>query len=144
VDERYSVERVGYAARLAMELGVDVVKTYYTGSPETFSRVVVIAAPALVVAAGNPHLESDADVLRMARGVVEAEAAGFTFGRNNWQSAAPRRLVRALKEVLHAECSVEDALRISAVDQTDRQAKASSEPSPRRSAHASSPAVMGR
>lgn len=111
-DEWYSVQRVGYAARLAMELGVDIVKTYYTGSPETFSRVVTMAAPALVVAAGGLRLESDADVLRMARGVVEAGAAGITFGRNVWQSDAPGRLIRALREVVHAERPVEDTLEI--------------------------------
>lgn len=110
VDERYSVKRVGYAARLMMELGVDIIKTYYTGSPETFSRVVEMAAPALVVAAGGPRLDSDADVLRMARGVVDAGAAGITFGRNIWQSEDPTALIGALKQILHAEHSVKDAM----------------------------------
>jgi DhnA family fructose-bisphosphate aldolase class Ia len=100
-DERYTAERVGYAARLAMEVGVDIVKTYYTGSPESFSRVVDVASPALVVAAGGPRLTSDEDVLRMARGVVDAGAAGITFGRNIWQSDDPVRLIGALKEIVH-------------------------------------------
>jgi class I fructose-bisphosphate aldolase len=81
-EERYSAERVAYASRLAMELGVDIVKTFYTRSAESFARVVEIAAPALVVAAGGPRLETDADVLRMAYDVVQAGAAGITFGRN--------------------------------------------------------------
>lgn len=100
-DERYSVERVGYAARLAMELGVDIVNTYYTGSPETFAQVVGMAAPALVVAAGGARLESDAEVLRMARGGVDADAAGITFGCNIWQNDDPASLIPALKQVLH-------------------------------------------
>jgi len=100
-DERYTAERVGYAARLAMEVGVDIVKTYYTGSSESFSRVVEVASPALVVAAGGPRLTSDEDVLRMARGVVDAGAAGITFGRNIWQSDDPAGLIGALKEILH-------------------------------------------
>ena len=54
-DARYSVEQVGYAARLVMELGVDIVKTFYTGSAESFAQVVAIAAPAYVVAAGGPE-----------------------------------------------------------------------------------------
>jgi class I fructose-bisphosphate aldolase/fructose-bisphosphate aldolase/2-amino-3,7-dideoxy-D-threo-hept-6-ulosonate synthase len=109
-DEIYTVERVGYASRLAMELGVDIVKTFYTGSPETFAQVVQIASPALVVAAGGPRLNTDADVLGMAYGVVQAGAAGITFGRNIWQSDNPAAIVGALKHILHEEGSVESAL----------------------------------
>jgi class I fructose-bisphosphate aldolase len=109
-DEVYTAARVGYAARLAMELGVDIVKTFYTGSAESFCQVVERAAPALVVAAGGPRLETDADVLHMAHAVVQAGAAGITFGRNIWQSADPTSLLRALKHILHANGTVDQAL----------------------------------
>ncbi len=109
-DEVYTAGRVAYAARLAMELGVDVVKTFYTGSAESFARVVEAASPALVVAAGGPRLDTDADVLRMAEGVVQAGAAGITFGRNVWQSLAGPALVGALKQVLHANATAASAL----------------------------------
>ena len=112
--EVFTVERVGYASRLAMELGVDIVKTFYTGSAETFAQVVEMASPALVVAAGGPRLETDADVLRMAHDVVQAGAAGITFGRNIWQSANPAALIQALKHVLHHDGSVEEGLAILA------------------------------
>lgn len=100
-DERYTARQVKYAARLGMELGVDIVKTFYTGSAETFAEVVETAAPALVVAAGGPRLETDADVLRMAYAVVQAGAAGITFGRNVWQSDEASRMLRALGRILH-------------------------------------------
>ena len=109
-DERFSVTQVGYASRLAMELGVDIVKTFYTGSAETFAQVVEMAAPALVVAAGGPRLETDADVLGMAFNVVQAGAAGITFGRNVWQSDNTDGIVRALKHILHEDGSVDKAL----------------------------------
>jgi class I fructose-bisphosphate aldolase len=109
-DEVFSVQRVGYASRLAMELGVDIVKTFYTGSTETFAQVVEIASPALVVAAGGPRLETDVDVLRMAYDVVQAGAAGITFGRNIWQSENPAALIQALKQILHHDGSVEEGL----------------------------------
>jgi DhnA family fructose-bisphosphate aldolase class Ia len=109
-DERYSLERVGYAARLVMELGVDIVKTFYTGASETFAEVVDRAAPALVVAAGGPKLETEADVLRMAHEVVQAGAAGITFGRNIWQSERISRMIQALKLVVHGNSSMEEAL----------------------------------
>ncbi|MEO0086296.1 MAG: M20/M25/M40 family metallo-hydrolase, partial [candidate division WOR-3 bacterium] len=60
-------------------------KTFYTGSAETFAQVVEMAAPALVVAAGGPRLETEADVLRMAEAVRqvlgrEAKPAGIGGG----------------------------------------------------------------
>ena len=115
-DERYSLERVGYAARLAMELGVDIVKTFYTGSSETFAEVVDRAAPALVVAAGGPRLETEAEALRMAYDVVQARAAGITFGRNIWQSKRISGMIRALKLVVHSHSSVKEALDNLAAD----------------------------
>ncbi|MCZ7567696.1 MAG: 2-amino-3,7-dideoxy-D-threo-hept-6-ulosonate synthase [Ardenticatenaceae bacterium] len=108
--EHYSVDRVGYAARLAMELGVDIVKTFYTGSAETFARVVELVAPVPVVAAGGPRLETDADVFQMAYDVVQAGAAGITFGRNIWQSDDPQRIVTILKQVVHQEVTPAVAL----------------------------------
>ena len=108
-DERYSAARVGYAARLVMELGVDIVKTFYTGSAETFAQVVEMAAPALVVAAGGPRLETDGDVLRMAYDVVQAGAAGITFGRNIWQSDNVAGMIGALKHIIHADGTLAEA-----------------------------------
>jgi DhnA family fructose-bisphosphate aldolase class Ia len=69
-----------------------------------------MAAPALVVAAGGPRLETDTDVLRMAFDVVQAGAAGITFGRNIWQSENPAAMIRALKQILHLDGSVEEGL----------------------------------
>jgi class I fructose-bisphosphate aldolase/fructose-bisphosphate aldolase/2-amino-3,7-dideoxy-D-threo-hept-6-ulosonate synthase len=109
-EEVYTPERVGYASRLAMELGVDIVKTFYTGSAESFAQVLERAAPALVVAAGGPRLETDADVLRMAYEVVQAGAAGITFGRNVWQSGNPPGIIRALRHILHEGGSVNSGL----------------------------------
>jgi class I fructose-bisphosphate aldolase len=109
-DERYTVYRVGYAARLVMEMGVDIVKTFYTGSAETFAQVVEMAAPTLVVAAGGPRLETDGDVLRMAHEVVQAGAAGITFGRNIWQSDNVAGLVAALKHIVHHDGTVAEAM----------------------------------
>ena len=109
-DEVFSAEQVKYAARLGMEVGVDIIKTFYTGSAETFAQVVETAAPALVVAAGGPRLETDSDVLRMAYDVVQAGAAGITFGRNIWQSENTRRMIRALRYIVHDDGTVDEAV----------------------------------
>jgi fructose-bisphosphate aldolase, class I len=110
IEERFAAARVGYAARAAMEIGVDIVKTFYTGSGESFARVVEMTAPALVVAAGGPRLETDADVLQMASEVTRSGAAGITFGRNVWQSSDPGRMIEALKRVVHENVSALEAV----------------------------------
>ena len=102
-EERYSPKRVGYAARLAAEAGVDIVKTFYTGSAAGFAEVVERAAPATVVAAGGPRLDTEEQVYAMARAVVGAGAGGITFGRNVWQSGDPRAMISELKKILHPE-----------------------------------------
>ncbi|MFC1806332.1 class I fructose-bisphosphate aldolase [Planctomycetota bacterium] len=106
---RYTARWSRYAARVGAEVGVDLVKTDYTGSAESF-REVVDACPVPVVAAGGQRLESFRDVLEMARGVVQAGGAGLTLGRNVWASGDVPGAIRALKAVVHEGASVDDAL----------------------------------
>ena len=108
---RYTTTWSRYAARLGAEVGVDVVKTDYTGSAESF-REVVEACPVPVVAAGGQRLDSFRDVLEMAQCVVEAGGAGLTLGRNVWASGDVPGAIRALKAVVHEGASVDDALRL--------------------------------
>ncbi len=111
-DEHYAPQHVTYATRLAVELGADIVKTFYTGSAESFAKVVDAARPARVVAAGGPKMEAESDVFRTARAVVESGAAGITFGRNIWQSHDPALMVRILGEIIHGDMESTEALRI--------------------------------
>jgi DhnA family fructose-bisphosphate aldolase class Ia len=46
----------------------------------------------------------------MAYDVVQARAAGITFGRNIWQSERISGMIRALKLVVHSHSSVKEAL----------------------------------
>lgn len=107
-DRKGSEESVLYAARAAAELGVDIIKTWYTGSTESFRRVVE-GTPGLVMVAGGAKLDSDLEVLELAQSVVDAGAAGLTIGRNVWGSSDPARLVAALKAVVHDGLSARDA-----------------------------------
>ena len=49
---------VKHAARIGAELGADIIKTNYTGSPETFKEVVD-GCPVPVIIAGGPKVESE-------------------------------------------------------------------------------------
>jgi hypothetical protein len=66
---------VKHAARVGAELGADIVKVPYTGSPETF-REVVEGCFVPVVIAGGEKMETDQDVLEMVEGSVKAGGAG--------------------------------------------------------------------
>jgi len=99
-NERFSVDNVLYAARVGAELGVDIIKTYYTGSQETFARVVE-SVPARVVAAGGPKVSDLDQMLNTVKDIMNAGAAGITYGRNVWQDPDPIGVVAALKAVVH-------------------------------------------
>jgi class I fructose-bisphosphate aldolase/fructose-bisphosphate aldolase/2-amino-3,7-dideoxy-D-threo-hept-6-ulosonate synthase len=110
-EERYSVENLTYCVRAGEELGVDVIKTWYTGDPDSFSKVVEVA-PGKVVAAGGPKTDTDEQLFQMTRGVMDAGALGVAFGRNVWGHQNPTGLIRALKAVIHKNKTVNEALEI--------------------------------
>ncbi|GIV85139.1 MAG: hypothetical protein KatS3mg052_2146 [Candidatus Roseilinea sp.] len=97
------------AARLAFEHGADLVKTYYTGSPESF-RLVSQTCPVPVLIAGGPKMETPSETLQVAYGALEGGAAGVVFGRNVWQSGDAVGVVRALRCLIHEGVSVEAAI----------------------------------
>ena len=97
--QRYT-DLVAHAARIGMELGADVIKTQYTGSPETFQRVVEAAHPVPVVIAGGP-ISSEADALSSIRGAIKAGARGVSFGRNVFEQRDPANMLRLIRSNLH-------------------------------------------
>jgi len=92
--------QIVHAARVAADLGAAVVKTAYTGSPETYSHVVEAAAPAHVVVAGGTPASTLAG-LEAAKGAVAAGAWGVAYGRTIFEAPDPLVALRALKDVVH-------------------------------------------
>ena len=114
-----SLYAVDYAARVALELGADVVKlvippangpnpaqpgkygeidhTYAEGAERVFRS----AGRALVLVSGGSKL-SDEDMLNKVRISMESGATGLIFGRNMWQRPFEEALdiVGQVKEVL--------------------------------------------
>ena len=107
----YDVEVVKHAARVGAELGADLVKVPYTGSPESF-REVVDGCFVPVVIAGGEKMETDEDILNMVKGSVDAGGAGVSIGRNAFQHHRPDKIVRAISRIVHDGCSVEEALAV--------------------------------
>jgi class I fructose-bisphosphate aldolase len=112
-----SLYAVDYAARVALELGADIVKLNYpvrsekdADSPapyntlnlspeEAFRKVVVSAGRALVLVSGGEKV-GDAELLHKVRSSMDAGATGIIFGRNLWQR--PRAEALVLTRELHA------------------------------------------
>ena len=104
------LEQVKLAARVAAELGADIVKTVYTGDPESF-REVTRGCPVPVVVAGGSKTD-DRTTLELIEGAMAGGAAGISIGRNAFQHRSPAKFVRAAACIVHANKSVDEALEI--------------------------------
>jgi fructose-bisphosphate aldolase/2-amino-3,7-dideoxy-D-threo-hept-6-ulosonate synthase len=110
VQNSFDVDLVKHSARLAAELGADVVKTNYTGAVDSF-REVVRGTPIPVVIAGGPKAKSDLDVLKMVQEAVEAGAKGVSIGRNVFEHDDIAHMTSAIGKVVFQGMSYEEAYR---------------------------------
>lgn len=105
--KEYDAENVEHCARVADELGVDIVNVNYTGSPETF-RHVVAACKIPVVIADGPRMGSEKELLEMVEGAMTAGAAGLSIGRNVFQRDDLPTIVGKMSTIVHKGAHVED------------------------------------
>jgi class I fructose-bisphosphate aldolase len=111
IQSEYDVEVIRHAARVGDEMGADIVKVSYTGSPETF-REVVAGCSVPVVIAGGPKMDSDLEILEMVKGAMDAGGAGASIGRNVFQHANPTAMVQAISAIVHEGVGVDTALKL--------------------------------
>lgn len=97
-------------SRLAAEYGADVVKTFYTGSEESFREVVSSSLVPLVILGGD-KMDTDADLLRVVQGSISAGGSGVAIGRNIWQHKNPRAITAAISKVIHQGYTADEAAR---------------------------------
>lgn len=95
------VKDVEYAARVGAELGVDIVKTYYTGSKDSFSKVVKTSEFVPVVAAGGEIKGNEQDFFIMASDVLKSGAAGMAVGRNVWERENGIEVLKKLRMIIN-------------------------------------------
>jgi predicted phospho-2-dehydro-3-deoxyheptonate aldolase len=111
IKDEYDPEVIRHAARLGAELGADMVKVGYTGSQDSFQRVVE-GCPVPVIIAGGPRMDSDRNFLEMVKEAMKAGASGTSIGRNVFQHRDPTSIVSALSMIVHENAQVEDALKL--------------------------------
>jgi class I fructose-bisphosphate aldolase len=111
---------IDYAARLAMEMGADVVKLNMpkidpekdkdapapyneldVSQEEAVRHVVESAGRSLVVLSGGSKIDDDA-LLGQTRMIMEAGGTGVIYGRNVWQRewSAAREIIDQIKEIM--------------------------------------------
>lgn len=103
-------EVVKYSARVAAELGADIVKGYYTGDPDTFREVIEYCPVPYVVLSG-PASNDPEVFLKFVREAMDCGAKGVSVGRNVWTYKDPTALTRAICRIVHDDVSIEEALR---------------------------------
>jgi predicted phospho-2-dehydro-3-deoxyheptonate aldolase len=91
-----SSEKVKHAARLASELGADIVKVSFTGSGQSFQEVV-LGCPIPVVIAGGAK-GSEQAMLQSIQDCMDVGATGVSVGRNVFQH---EDVVGMLQKVCH-------------------------------------------
>lgn len=100
-----------HCARIAYEVGADIVKVCYTGSVESFRRICE-SVDIPVVIAGGEKMESTRDVLQMVYDSLRAGGAGVAFGRNIFGAEDPKSMCRAIRAIVHEKESVDKAARL--------------------------------
>ena len=107
-DPEHEAEYLAHAVRAGEELGVDIIKTAYSGDPESFEAVVAAASVPVVIAGGSRG--TDAETVAMVRGAMDAGAAGVSMGRSIFQHESPEAITRAIAGVIHDDLGTAAAL----------------------------------
>lgn len=98
-DSEGYAENLAHACRLGEELGADLVKTSYSGDPETFTRVIDSTRLPVLVAGGSKG--TDKETLETVCGAMDAGAAGVSMGRSIFQHEDPYSITEAVAAIIH-------------------------------------------
>ncbi len=94
-DMNRDLRYLSLASRMAVELGADMVKTYYC---EDFDKLVGVCPVPVVIAGGTKVPELDA--LQLAHNAVSDGADGVDMGRNIFQAESPINMIQAVRSVV--------------------------------------------
>lgn len=95
-----SAENVALMARIASEVGADIVKVEYTGSPESFASVVE-ASHSPVVMMGGAKTDTFEEFLTFLDGAMSSGARGVAVGRNVYSQPDPADAVARTVATVH-------------------------------------------
>ena len=97
------------ASRAAAEIGADIVKTYYTGDPDSFAQVVE-GCMVPVVILGGAKTDSIEAVFNDVYYSIQAGGSGIALGRNIWQHENTRAMIEAMSGIIHEGWTTKQAM----------------------------------
>jgi len=109
IEDEYDVEVVKIAARVAAELGADIVKTNWTGDPDSFKEVINGCMAPVIIAGGEKA--GIKGILEITKQSIEVGGAGVAYGRNVFQAEDPTKVVKALYLIVNKDYEVEEVIR---------------------------------
>jgi DhnA family fructose-bisphosphate aldolase class Ia len=92
------------------EEGADIVKSYFFGNTDFYSKIVKYSLVP-VVAAGGAKMDSARDVLEFVKHIMVAGSRGTSIGRNIWQYKEPKKMIHAMAKIVKEGASVDEALK---------------------------------
>lgn len=101
---------VKLAARAAQELGADIIKSYYTGNPDTFAEAVE-GCPVPIVILGGEKSDSLEAVFEDVYYSIQAGGKGIAIGRNIWQFPNVQVMIEAMAGIVHEGWTVKQAMK---------------------------------
>ena len=120
-DKRTAWENIAYCVRSACELGMDIVKTTYTGDPDSMAKVVsCVPSSFRVVIQGGDACKTLDDYLQMTRDAMDCGVGGVTMGRFVWDYKDVTALVIALRYLIHERYSVKETKELLAQLENDK------------------------
>jgi len=109
--EKYAL-LVRHGARVAADLGADIIKVPYTGSVETFRTVVESCYGLPVLMAGGPLIAKQ-DFLQNVYGAMQAGARGLAIGRNYFKQPSHEeggQMLSMVRSIVHEGKTPENVL----------------------------------
>jgi fructose-bisphosphate aldolase/2-amino-3,7-dideoxy-D-threo-hept-6-ulosonate synthase len=106
---QFDAVRVAYACRVGAELGGDLVKSDYPGTPEGFA-LAVQTCPRPVIIEESPLPLTPEGTLQTVEGVLAAGGAGVMFAHRIWDAPRPAALARAVRGMVHEGWTLARAL----------------------------------
>ena len=98
--ERHDPAVGAYLARVAAEIGADIVKVIHPGSRESLAQVVD-GCPAPVLLAGGQEAEHEERARALAEDAVAAGCRGLVFGRAIIRADDPAAALARLRTIIH-------------------------------------------
>ena len=98
-----TVQQVVLAARIGAELGADMIKTKYVGTPDEYREVIETCFAPVLVLGGSA--KSPGAFIGETHDALRAGASGVAVGRNIWQSESVFETTQTVVKAVH-EASV--------------------------------------